>query len=172
MVASIMPGKVAGSSQQQQQQQASLSTLALVQQALAKQSSQLGLQLGGGGHEGKGTTTQLSLDAAQLLSQLMAARGGVTAGLAGLSSFTASIAGAGANAGGIGASAGGVGVTAGGVSASTVGVSGRSGVSANVGVGAASGGGVVPQHNWLTESEEEGVPVGDVDDDWDDSESD
>ena len=141
MVASIMPGKMAGSQQQ------SLNTLALVQQALAKQQSQLSLQLGGGAHEGKGTA-QLSLDAAQLLTQLMAARGGVTAGLSSLSSFAASIGGGGGSAG----------VNVGGVSSGAVGVTGKGGVSV-----------VPPQQEWLTESEEEGLPVGD---DWEGSESD
>ena len=141
VVASIMPGKMAGSQQQ------SLNTLALVQQALAKQQSQLSLQLGGGAHEGKGTA-QLSLDAAQLLTQLMAARGGVTAGLSSLSSFAASIGGGGGSAG----------VNVGGVSSGAVGVTGKGGVSV-----------VPPQQEWLTESEEEGLPVGD---DWEGSESD
>eukprot|EP00731_Ephydatia_muelleri_P033837 Em0039g23a len=156
VVASIMSGKTAGSQQQQQQQP--LNTLALVQQALAKQHSQLSLQLGGGAHEGKGAA-QLSLDAAQLLTQLIAARGGVTTGLSGLGSFSASIGGAGG---------GSAGVNVGGVSAGAVGVTGKGGVSASGG----GGGGVVPpQQEWLTESEEEGMPVGDRDD-WEDSESD
>ena len=154
VVASIMSGKTAGSQQQQQP----LNTLALVQQALAKQHSQLSLQLGGGAHEGKGAA-QLSLDAAQLLTQLIAARGGVTTGLSGLGSFSASIGGA---------EGGSAGVNVGGVSAGAVGVTGKGGVSASGG----GGGGVVPpQQEWLTESEEEGMPVGDRDD-WEDSESD
>eukprot|EP00731_Ephydatia_muelleri_P033829 Em0039g15a len=101
--------------------------------------------VGGGAHEGKGAA-QLSLDAAQLLTQLIAARGGVTTGLSGLGSFSALIGGAGG---------GSAGVNVGGVSAGAVGVTGKGGVSASGG----GGGGVVPpQQEWLTESEEEGMP--------------
>ena len=109
-------------------------------------------------HEGKGAA-QLSLDAAQLLTQLIAAKSGVSTGLSGLGSFSASIGGAGG---------GSAGVNVGGVSAGAVDVTGKGGVSASGG----GGGGVVPpQQEWLTESEEEGMPVGDRDD-WEDSESD
>ena len=151
VVAGIMSGKTVNSSN-------SHSTPWLWYSKPWPSNSQLSLQLGGVAHEGKGAA-QLSLDAAQLLTQLIAAKSGVSTGLSGLGSFSASIGGAGG---------GSAGVNVGGVSAGAVGVTGKGGVSASGG----GGGGVVPpQQEWLTESEEEGMPVGDRDD-WEDSESD